>query len=255
MSTQSAYLDYVADDRFADGYLAYQARYAATPRESDRELVRLVDALTTGRAARVLDLGCSTGNLLRHLRAARPDLRLTGGDLMASHLAACRADGGLAGIDFREMDAVRLPAAPEFDVVVVNAVLYLFTPAELDRALRGVAGLLRPGGHLVAFDLFHPFGQELTITEVSETHPEGLTLHFRSYRAVGEALARAGFARPAIAPFRIPIDLPRPADDDAIISHTVPAASGERLLFRGTLHQPWCHMTARLAGRAGLHRV
>jgi SAM-dependent methyltransferase len=255
MSQRSAYLDYVADDRFADGYLAYQARYAETPRESDRELVRLVDDLTAGRPARVLDLGCSTGNLLRHLRAARPDLRLTGGDLMASHLAACRADEGLRGIEFREMDAVNLTPGAEFDVVVVNAVLYLFSPADLDRALRGVAGLLRPGGSLVVFDLFHPFGQELTITEVSETHPEGLTLHFRSHRAVGQALGRAGFEAPVIAPFRIPVDLPRPDDDDAIISHTVPAANGERLLFRGTLHQPWCHATARRAGRPGLHRV
>ena len=212
-------------------------------------LVGLVDRITAGRpGARVLDLGCSTGNLLRHLRRARPDLALTGGDLMASHLAACRADAELAGVAFHTMDALALDRAEEFDVVVLNAVLYLFTPAELDGALGQIACALRPGGALVAFDLFHPFGQELTVTEVSETHPEGLTLHLRSYGALTAALGAAGLGAPEITPFRIPIDLPRPGRDDEIISYTVPAASGERLLFRGTLHQPWCHVVARRPG-------
>jgi SAM-dependent methyltransferase len=235
-----------------DGYLAYQARYAAQPRESDRVLVEIVDRLTRGRdGATVLDLGCSTGNLLRHLRRARPDLALVGGDLMESHLEACRRDPELADLPFAVMDALDLGVESAYDVVVVNAVLYLFAPSELERALTSIARSLRPGGHLVAFDLFHPFGQELTITEASATHPEGLTLHFRSYGAVGAALARAGFGTPEIAPFAIPVDLPRPGDDADIISYTVPAADGRRLLFRGALFQPWCHAVAPRAAPGG----
>lgn len=242
MTERAAYLDYVTDTEFTDGYLAYQRRYADQPRESDRVLVRLVDEITAGTpGAAVLDLGCSTGNLLRHLLRIRPDLRLTGGDLIASHLDACRTDPELAGVAFREMDALAIGRTAEWDVITVNAVLYLFTPEQLAAALAGVAAALKPGGTLVVFDLFHPFGQELTITEASATHPEGLTLHFRSYRAVGDACAKAGLGEPRITPFRIPIALPRPDDDTEIISYTVPAADGERLLFRGTLHQPWCH--------------
>lgn len=240
MTERAAYLDYVADTRFTEGYREYQRRYAERPRESDRVLVDIVSGLAD-RGAEVLDLGCSTGNLLRHLRNARPDLRLTGGDLIAGHLEECRADRDLAGITFTEMDALAMGRTAAFDVVVLNAVLYLFTPRQFASALAEVARAVRPGGALVAFDLFHPYGQELTITEASETHPEGLTLHFRSYRAVEAAALQAGFDRPRITPFRIPVDLPKPEDDDLIVSYTVPAADGERLLFRGTLHQPWCH--------------
>lgn len=247
MTERAAYLDYVADEAFTSGYLDYQRRYVDRPRESDRVLVRLVDGALAGRPGDVLDLGCSTGNLLRHLRRIRPDLRLTGGDLITSHLEECRRDPELAGIAFAEMDALELGGVRRWDVVVLNAVLYLFTPEQFAAALAGVARVLRPGGALVVFDLFHPFGQELTITEASETHPDGLTLHFRSYRTVERACAAAGLGAPLITPFRIPIDLPRPADDDEIISFTVPAEGG-RLLFRGTLHQPWCH-TVVPAGR------
>lgn len=248
MTERAAYLDYVADEAFTSGYREYQRRYVDEPRESDRVLVRLVDRMLAGRTGDVLDLGCSTGNLLRHLRRIRPDLRLTGGDLITSHLDECRRDPEFAGITFAEMDALDLGDARRWDVVVMNAVLYLFTPEQFAAALRSVARVLRPGGALVAFDLFHPFGQELTITEASETHPDGLTLHFRSYRAVEEACAAAGLGAPQITPFRIPIDLPQPADDDTIISYTVPTARGERLLFRGTLHQPWCHSVVPAGG-------
>lgn len=242
MTERAAYLDYVADTTFTEGYREYQRRYAERPRESDRVLVEMIDRETRDRpGAEVLDLGCSTGNLLRHVRTVRPDLRLTGGDLIAGHLEECRADPGLAGITFAEIDALAIGRTAAWDLIVMNAVLYLFTPDQFARALSSVARALRPGGALLVFDLFHPFGQELTITEASETHPEGLTLHFRSYAGVEAAARRAGFGRPRITPFRIPIDLPRPDDDDQIISYTVPAADGERLLFRGTLHQPWCH--------------
>ncbi len=248
MSEHAAYLDYIADDAFAEGYLAYQSKYADEPRESDRLLIQLIDrALPTRAGGTVLDLGCSTGNLLRHLRRARSDLHLTGGELMPSHLETCRRDPELEGVNLARIDALDIGRRDAFDVIVMNAVLYLFELPQLERALANVARALRPGGTFAVFDLFHPFGQELAITETSATHLEGLTLHFRPYETIRRALDHAGFAETTITPFRIPIDLPRPEGDDDIISYTVPAADGERLLFRGALFQPWCHLTARRA--------
>lgn len=240
------YLEYVDDAAFAAGYTAYQARYAVEPRESDKVLIDLVRRAAGGlRAPRLLDVGCSTGNLLRHLRRALPEAELWGGELMESALAECRSAPDLAGVTFERMDLLDLARAGHFDVVIVNAVLYLLNDDDLGRALASVAGALRPGGSLIAFDLFHPFDQHLTIREASPTHPDGLVLHFRPYATLAAAAAAAGLGEPEIRPFRIPIDLPRPARDDEIVSYTVPTADGGRLLFRGALAQPWCHLVLR----------
>ena len=61
-------------------YLAYQEKYRDTPRASDVELIRLISKLTPKNGS-VLDVGCSTGNLLRHLKAERTDLTLYGVDV------------------------------------------------------------------------------------------------------------------------------------------------------------------------------
>jgi len=247
------YRDYVADEDFAAGYTDYQRRYAAEPRESDRVLIGHVAAALAARdpragRPRVLDVGCSTGNLLRHLSRALPQAELWGGELMPEALAACRAAPDLDGMTFVEMDLLDIDHADAFDVIVVNAVLYLLDDDDLRRALASVAGALRPGGSLVAFDLFHPFEQHLTIREASLTHPEGLVLHFRPHSLLRDAAALAGLGDLEIHAFAIPIDLPRPERDDEIVSYTVPAASGERLLFRGALAQPWCHVVATRPG-------
>lgn len=247
------YREYVADEDFAAGYTDYQRRYLDEPRESDRVLIgHVADALAarsaSGHRPRVLDIGCSTGNLMRHLARALPGAELWGGELMPEALEICRAAPDLDGMTFAEMDLLAIGHPGAFDVIVINAVLYLLGDDDLRRALGSVAAALAPGGSLVAFDLFHPFDQHLTIREASPTHPDGLVLHFRPYALLGEACAAAGLEPPAIHPFAIPIDLPRPARDDEIISYTVPTASGERLLFRGALAQPWCHVTARRPG-------
>ena len=243
------YHEYVADEDFAAGYTDYQRRYALEPRESDRVLIAhvtaaLAERIGGGAPARVLDVGCSTGNLMRHLARALPEAELWGGELMPEALALCRSAPDLKGMTFVEMDLLDIGHAETFDIVVVNAVLYLFGDDDLARALSSVARALAPGGSLVAFDMFHPFEQHLTVREASLTHPEGLVLHLRPYSVLRGAAARAGLGEPSIHPFAIPIDLPRPASDDDIVSFTVPTAAGERLLFRGALAQPWCHVVA-----------
>lgn len=247
------YREYVSDGEFAAGYTDYQRRYAAEPRESDRVLIgHVAEALgargTNGHRPRVLDIGCSTGNLMRHLSRALPGAELWGGELMPEALEACRAAPDLDGMTFAEMDLLDIGHPGAFDVIVINAVLYLLGDDDLRQAIASVAAALAPGGSLVAFDLFHPFEQHLTIREASATHPDGLVLHFRPYALLDEACADAGLALPRIHPFAIPIDLPRPARDDEIISYTVPTAAGGRLLFRGALAQPWCHVVASRPG-------
>jgi SAM-dependent methyltransferase len=254
--SQPSYDDYVRDEAFISDYLNYQGRYAEEPRESDKVLVSLVaDAVAaSGRDPVVVDIGCSTGNLLLHLRAALPDVRLVGGEHSEESLESCRANPALAGIPFEPMDVVNLRHEAAFDVAVVNAVLYLMGDDDLVRSIQGLGRMLRPGGTLVVFDFFHPYPQDLAIVERSRSHPDGLPLHFRPMEKVEGLLRGAGFDEVRFEPFEIPIDLQpgqRYGDNasgfEDLNSYTVRADDGRRLLFRGTLFQPWCHLVATKA--------
>ncbi|MBX7207085.1 MAG: methyltransferase domain-containing protein [Verrucomicrobiaceae bacterium] len=250
MSTTFSYEEYVTDKPFLDAYNDYQRRYASTIRESDRVLLKMVSdwiGQNQGSTARprLLDIGCSTGNFLLHLkRLAGDKLAMTGGDLAVSSLDSCRANPELAGIDFQVMDITELPAEA-FDIVVVNAVLYMFTDEQYQAALRGLRRALRPGGAVMVFDFAHEFAQDIEIIEKTSSHPNGLRLSFRPMEKISRSTAEAGFSKAEFQPFVLPIDLPRPADNAEIITYTVKNEQGARMAFRGTLYQPWCHMIYR----------
>lgn len=249
MSENFSYQDYVNDERFLRDYNAYQAKYARQMRESDKVLVGLIREFLAGRGAggerpQLLDIGCSTGNLLLHLKRLLPGVALTGGDLAESSIAECRANPELNGVEFKTLDIVDLPSQARYDIIVVNAVLYMMDDQQFKRALTSMGAALHRGGALAVFDFFHPFEQDLSIMEVSKTHPKGLRLRFRPMSLATRALSAAGFANPEFRPFTVPIDLARNPDDSELVTYTVPTNEGVRLPFRGTLFQPWCHVTA-----------
>src|SRR5690242_5442254 len=100
-----SYRDYVTDETFLADYNEYQKKYAAQIRESDRIVLRLIGETLARRdpasaPARLLDIGCSTKNLLLHVKRAFPKLSLTGADLAEASLAQCRENPELAGIAF-----------------------------------------------------------------------------------------------------------------------------------------------------------
>ena len=247
-SQEFSYQDYVTDEKFLADYNAYQAKYSGQIRESDKviiDLIRQAAAQSHDRAAplRLLDIGCSTGNLLLHIKRLLPDLELAGGDLAVSSLEQCRRNPDLAGVEFRELDLLDLPEAA-CDIAVVNAVLYMMEDEQFAGSLRSLSRCLAPGGHLVVFDFFHPFDQHLTIIEKSRSHPDGLRLVFRPMVEVSRLLTDAGFSEPQYRPFFLPIDLPR-REDGELITYTVTANDGLRIPYRGALSQPWCHLIAR----------
>jgi SAM-dependent methyltransferase len=231
------------------GYSEYQKKYAEQIRESDKVLIGLIqkiknDAKGDGRLS-VLDIGCSTGNLLLHLKHALPELVLTGGDMVPSILDQCRNNPALSGINFEEMNILELDPAKKFDIIITNAVLYMLWDEEMERAFASIAAALKPEGWFVTFDFFHPFEQDLAILEKSKTHPDGLMLHFRPYSKVRPALEKNHLNNISFMPFSIPIELEKPEALDELNTYTVRSESGGNLLFRGTLYQPWCHLIAQ----------
>jgi ubiquinone/menaquinone biosynthesis C-methylase UbiE len=125
----------------------YDEKWAFYVEATTRETLRRMP-MTPG--ARVLDVGCGTGELLRRLRAKYPEAQLAGLDPVPEMLAV--AGDKLSGReDLRVGYADALPwSAGSFDLVVsCNMFHYITHPIE---ALREMARVGRPGGAIVLTD-------------------------------------------------------------------------------------------------------
>ena len=146
----------IADFYRLDSYYTHGAAHVAevTPSLAERLLIRLAWAVDKGHhfdgaavqsllppGARVVDLGCGDGRLLRELAPAGFDVTGVEPD------PAARALGAEHGLRILEGTAEDLPASLEpgsFDLVVMSHSLeHCVDP---DRAIRNAAALLRPGG-------------------------------------------------------------------------------------------------------------
>jgi SAM-dependent methyltransferase len=230
-------------------YLDDQERNFERPRNSDVKIIDMVvmKALCTGPTISVLDVGCSTGALLYHLRQRNGDWDLSGCDVSPQALERARRTSALAGISFKQMSILKPSRGPAaWDVVVLSAVLQAFDDYDIMDAVKGMAYLVKPGGSLILFDWFHPFHQILSITEQSLNMPGGYTFYMRPYLEFESALRLNGFTDVAFQPFVIKQDLALTRNTlTTLDTHTVKQEDGERMCFRGALYQPWCHVTAR----------
>ena len=117
---------------------------------ADRCAPGLLELLEPVRGGVVLELGCGSGALTRHLLAAGH--RVIATDASADMLALARAElGEAADLRLITLPGDPLPAADA--VVSVGHVLsYLPDAVAVDRALAAAAGALRPGG-VLALDI------------------------------------------------------------------------------------------------------
>lgn len=200
-------------DRFAEKELAALEREAqrAGPfpleglRPAKRYFVeRKIDAaLALGRfpvGARILEVGCARG--LYTFALARHGLRMTGADLSAQSIAVARHKARLLGdtaTAFLTSDAETLDGIPDasFDGVVSAATLR-YVP-DLDRALRAIRRVLRPGGAAVLDfpNRWCPWFFWVKPVVGIERHPEDRYFTAGELRA---RLARAGFQDVEVQP-------------------------------------------------------
>lgn len=120
------------------------------PRPSDAALrsypFRWLPLVLTHHPSRVLELGCGTGRVVRHL--ARLGHHASGVDFVEGAIE--RLIEVEPGLDLRCADARTLPYADEtFEVVLAFGLFHNFVAMDVEKALRETVRVLRPGGALV----------------------------------------------------------------------------------------------------------
>jgi ubiquinone/menaquinone biosynthesis C-methylase UbiE len=105
----------------------------------------ILDGVEAGPGARVLDLACGTGAMMRRLAARLPDALLFGADLSLEQLRAARQRS--PWLSLVASDAAALPfGAGAFDVVHWSWLLEHVPPSRAVDILREVRRVLHPGG-------------------------------------------------------------------------------------------------------------
>ena len=101
----------------------------------------------------MLDIGCGHGGYIRKLQSLEPDWELTGIDLEEDVIEEAREQDESGKVDFEVADFMEWETDKKFDAVMMNNMLYYFSPEErtklLDRmrerlARKGVAVLVTP---------------------------------------------------------------------------------------------------------------
>jgi SAM-dependent methyltransferase len=158
-----SYQNYVIsyDNRESSG--KYNYKYRDSMREMDRLLFdELRSRYPSDAELTIIDLGCGNGNFLYHVKSVFPRARLAGKDLAGTTISHCKEDPALQGIEFACGDLTEPPPLEErhkFDVVILIAVLSVFPPDVLSRALENISMYLKPGGRLLNIDGYHDFGE------------------------------------------------------------------------------------------------
>lgn len=130
-----------------DAHAGVQRVVAATLAGLARQQLPMARATRNGERPRILEIGCGTGMLTRHLRGLFPDAEIVATDI-APEMIAIAQRGGDIGARFMTMDGEAPDFdAPWFDLIASSLAFQWF--ANLPRALDRLYGLLRPGGSLM----------------------------------------------------------------------------------------------------------
>jgi SAM-dependent methyltransferase len=160
---------------------------------SHRAIIARIRARFGDRPLSVLDVGCGTGVFAARIRAAVPQSRVWGLDLVSAMLAQGRArwlsdPEHLAAV---QGDSEQLPfPAGAFDVVTCANSFHHYP--NQDRAVNEMHRVLKPGGRLFLVDGCRDGLWGWFIYDICVAGLEGDVLH-ASARRVRDLFARAGF--------------------------------------------------------------
>ena len=176
------------------------ARFSAAAkhynRHADAQLVTAVQlcSMLSGlpKPARILDVGCGTGNLIRLLRKRFPNSCIHGVDISNTSVqVAGKRFAADSQIHLRAGDARRITYRKAFDLIVSNSSLHWMMP--LDSLFENIRRLITPDGMLVFSMMVRGTLRELRATRltVAPSKPPRSQLPGTNLSLV--ALSMAGF--------------------------------------------------------------
>ena len=111
----------------------------------------MIAAIPDIAPARCIDLACGTGDLTMQLHARFPDARVTGVDLTPGMIDLARRRNGDPRVDFEVGDMGDLRFA-DASIDLITGGYALRNAPDINVAMREIARVLRPGGHLALLD-------------------------------------------------------------------------------------------------------
>jgi ubiquinone/menaquinone biosynthesis C-methylase UbiE len=148
------------------------------------------------RGARVLEVGCGTGLILREV--ARTAAQATGIDLSPGMLAQARA----RGLDVHEAPATALPF-PDGAFDMAYSVKVLAHVEDIARALAEMARVVRPGGHVVA-EFYNPWSLRYLVKRMKRPTAISGATHDEAVYTRYDSLARIrGYLPPSLEVVRL----------------------------------------------------
>lgn len=133
-------------DSFGRAVTSYEDA-AAPQRQAAALLADLARQRPVDARARILEIGCGTGILTRHIRQGWSMADLVVSDI-SPHMVGAAARGAMIAGQFIAMDGESPPfEGAWFDLILSNLAFQWFS--DLDAAIARLAALLRPGGSLI----------------------------------------------------------------------------------------------------------
>jgi SAM-dependent methyltransferase len=208
--------------------------WAEAPKQSFLRLEALLRAANPPPDARLLDVGCATGELIHFLATAFPGFQFTGVDVFEPLLDAARRR--LPQQRFLGASALDLP--PEmtgsFELVTAIGVMSIFDDTELLSFLDNLIRVARPGGRVLILAPLNEYGVDCIIRHRKRLGGQlrawetGWNIH--SQQTLAELLQdRCRGWR--FHPFQIEIDLER--REDPVRTWTIRTEAKQRQLTNG----------------------
>jgi len=144
---------FIEGRRIADEDIYLKEDRYDKPKEDHKLLAKIISQNPLSKEARLLDVGCATGEFIYYLRTQNPNMELSGIDI--SEKMVLQARRRVKGAQFRVQSVSNPPlwSGEKFDLIVCNGVLSIFD--DIEEHLRNLIDAAALDGRVLVFDPFN----------------------------------------------------------------------------------------------------